>query len=90
MLTPSREFVEGRLAAVQVLLGVAYRGRPVAGVVGLPFPAGAAPRVLLGVVGGAGGVVEVLGGRGVPERGEAAGGLVLAISTDLGAKEVST
>ena len=33
----TREFVEGRLGAVECLLGVAYRGRAVAGVMGLPF-----------------------------------------------------
>lgn len=33
----TREFVEGRLEAVQCLIGVAYRGRPIAGAVGLPF-----------------------------------------------------
>lgn len=33
----TREFVEGRLSAVQCLVGVAYRGRPVLGVIGLPF-----------------------------------------------------
>ena len=33
----TREFVEGRLDAVQNLIGIAIRGRAVAGVVGLPF-----------------------------------------------------
>ena len=33
----TREFVEGRLEAVECLVGVAYRGRAVAGVMGLPF-----------------------------------------------------
>ena len=36
----TRELVEGRLAAVQTLVGVAWRGRAVAGAVGLPFPDG--------------------------------------------------
>lgn len=36
----TREFVEGRLGAVQCLIGVACRGRAVAGAVGLPFPDG--------------------------------------------------
>jgi 3'-phosphoadenosine 5'-phosphosulfate (PAPS) 3'-phosphatase len=36
-LDGTREFVEGRLQAVQCLLGIAYRGRAVAGVIGLPF-----------------------------------------------------
>ena len=63
----TREFVEGRLEAVECLLGVAYRGRAVAGVMGLPFyddslavPAVASlacGRVLYGIVGtGDGGV----------------------------------
>ena len=33
----TREFVEGRLDASQNLIGISYRGRAVAGVVGLPF-----------------------------------------------------
>ena len=33
----TREFVEGRLGACQNLIGISYRGRAVAGVVGLPF-----------------------------------------------------
>lgn len=33
----TREFVECRLHAVQCLIGIAYRGRAIAGVVGLPF-----------------------------------------------------
>ena len=36
----TREFVEGRLGAVQCLIGVACRGRAVAGAIGLPFPDG--------------------------------------------------
>ena len=57
----TREFVEGRLEAVECLLGVAYRGRAVAGVMGLPFyddtlavPAVASQacgRVVYGIVG---------------------------------------
>ena len=38
LLTGTREFVEGRLANVQSLVGLARRGRPVAGAVGLPLP----------------------------------------------------
>ncbi len=37
-LDGTREFVDSRLDAVQNLIGISYRGRPVAGVVGLPFP----------------------------------------------------
>eukprot|EP01059_Diplonema_ambulator_P012077 TRINITY_DN22223_c0_g1_i1.p1 TRINITY_DN22223_c0_g1~~TRINITY_DN22223_c0_g1_i1.p1 ORF type:complete len:787 (+),score=254.68 TRINITY_DN22223_c0_g1_i1:33-2363(+) len=33
----TREFVEGRLEACQVLIGIALRGRPIAGVMHLPF-----------------------------------------------------
>jgi len=60
----TREFVEGCLEAVQCLLGVAYRGRPIAGVVGVPFLrisesgpdspctcASSIPHILYGVVG---------------------------------------
>lgn len=36
----TREFVEGRLQAVQTLVGVAYMGRSIAGAVGIPFPEG--------------------------------------------------
>ena len=36
-LDGTREFVEGRLEAVQTLIGIAVRGRPVVGVMGLPF-----------------------------------------------------
>jgi phosphoribosylglycinamide formyltransferase-1 len=63
-LDGTREFVQGRLDSVQTLIGVAWRGRPIAGCVGLPFhesfagvtPAGAASSaagcVLHGIVGG--------------------------------------
>ena len=33
----TREFVQGRLESVQTLIGIAWRGRPIAGVIGLPF-----------------------------------------------------
>jgi 3'-phosphoadenosine 5'-phosphosulfate (PAPS) 3'-phosphatase len=36
----TREFVEGRLQAVQTLIGVSYMGRSIAGAVGIPFPEG--------------------------------------------------
>jgi 3'-phosphoadenosine 5'-phosphosulfate (PAPS) 3'-phosphatase len=46
-LDGTREFVEGRLDAVQCLVGVAVGDAPVCGAVGLPFPAdGGAPRVI--------------------------------------------
>ena len=68
-LDGTREFVEGRLQAVQCLLGIAYRGRAVAGVIGLPFLrtscapeqgpctcVSSIPHVLYGVVGSPSGV----------------------------------
>ena len=46
-LDGTREFVEGRLDAVQCLVGVAVGDAPVCGAVGLPFPAdGGPPRVI--------------------------------------------
>lgn len=37
----TREFVEGRLHAVQCLIGISLNGRAIAGAIGLPFPRGA-------------------------------------------------
>ena len=88
-LDGTREFVEGRLEAVQCLVGVAYRGRAVAGVVGVPWPRrGGSSQVLCGVVGSQSGVwgLQGLGQEAVAGEHE----LVLAISTDLGAKEVES
>jgi hypothetical protein len=42
-LDGTREFVEGRLDNVACLIGIAKRGRPIAGVIGLPFPSGSGP-----------------------------------------------
>ena len=39
-LDGTREFVEGRIDAVQSLVGIAVGGRAVAGAIGLPFPTG--------------------------------------------------
>ena len=81
----TREFVEGRLQAVTCLVGVSYRGRAVAGIMGLPFHPSGQVQVVLGVVGSPSGLV------GVPISGQKKSGaneFVLAISTDLGAKEV--
>jgi 3'-phosphoadenosine 5'-phosphosulfate (PAPS) 3'-phosphatase len=39
-LDGTREFVEERLQNCQALVGVAVRGRAVAGAVGVPFPSG--------------------------------------------------
>ena len=33
----TREFVDGRVLNVQCFIGITHRGRPVAGVIGLPF-----------------------------------------------------
>ena len=82
----TREFVEGRLEAVTSLLGVSYRGRAVAGIMGLPFHPSGQVQVVLGVVGSPSGLF------GVPISGQKKSGaneFVLAISTDLGAKEVN-
>ena len=66
----TREFVENRLESVQTLIGIAWRGRAIAGVIGLPFhdhsnvgvlhvpPSKASGGVLRGIVGvGAAGVL---------------------------------
>ncbi|KAK3249234.1 hypothetical protein CYMTET_41330 [Cymbomonas tetramitiformis] len=63
-LDGTREFVEGRLASVQCLVGIAVQGRAIAGAVGLPFPSGkvdSEPSVIYGLVGG--GVGTIGGGR---------------------------
>ena len=39
-LDGTREFVEGRLQNVACLIGIARKNRPIAGVIGLPFPEG--------------------------------------------------
>ena len=81
----TREFVEGRLEAVTSLLGVSYRGRAVAGIMGIPFHPSGEVQVVLGVVGSPSGLVGVPSGQKKSEANE----FVLAISTDLGAKEVN-
>ena len=63
----TRELVEGRINAVQTLIGVAVRGRAVGGVIGLNFPDGAmdSPPVLTyGLVGSGFGCMQ--GGSEVP------------------------
>jgi 3'-phosphoadenosine 5'-phosphosulfate (PAPS) 3'-phosphatase len=68
----TREFVESRLHAVQCLIGVAVRGRAVAGAIGLPFPDGDVATSDACVVFGAAapgakrGVFGVHGARGNP------------------------
>ena len=56
----TREFVEGRLRNCQALVGVAVRGRALAGAIGLPFPLwnlSTEPTVVYGQVGAGAGVV---------------------------------
>ena len=67
----TREFVEGRLGAVQCLIGVACRGRAVAGAVGLPFPDGSLEHET-SVVWGAARPGRAAGESGVAPRGAAA------------------
>jgi len=53
-LDGTREFVEGRLPNVQTLIGVTYKGTPLMGAVGLPFPTtndNNSTEVLFGLVG---------------------------------------
>jgi len=53
-LDGTREFVEGRLPNVQSLIGVTYKGTPLMGAVGLPFPTtndNNSTEVLFGLVG---------------------------------------
>ena len=53
-LDGTREFVEGRVWNVQVLVGIAVHGEAVAGAVGLPFANGSsdsATAVVYGMVG---------------------------------------
>eukprot|EP00581_Thalassiosira_minuscula_P010913 CAMPEP_0183712422 /NCGR_PEP_ID=MMETSP0737-20130205/7543_1 /TAXON_ID=385413 /ORGANISM="Thalassiosira miniscula, Strain CCMP1093" /LENGTH=379 /DNA_ID=CAMNT_0025941023 /DNA_START=1348 /DNA_END=2487 /DNA_ORIENTATION=- len=52
-LDGTREFVEGRLANVQCLIGVCYGGQPIMGAIGLPFPTNEAnsTEVVFGLVG---------------------------------------
>ena len=78
----TRELVEGRLGNVQTLVGVAWRGRAVAGAVGVPLAGSAtdAPPatfpVVYGLIGRGAGVVEVAamaGGGGALAFAEAPG-----------------
>ena len=84
----TREFVEGRLEAVTSLLGISYRGRAVAGIMGIPFHPSGEVQVVWGVVGSPTGLVgaPVLGQKNPEEAND----FVVAISKDLGAKEVNS
>ena len=85
-LDGTREFVEGRLEAVTSLVGVSYRGRAIAGIMGIPFHQSGQVQVVLGVVGSPSGLLGVpMSGQKKSEANE----FVLAISMDLGAKEVN-
>lgn len=50
-LDGTREFVEGRFDNVQSLIGLCYRGRPLLGAIGLPFPPSGKVEVVYGHVG---------------------------------------
>ena len=53
-LDGTREFVEGRLDNVQSLIGVCYKGKPLCGAIGLPFPSlesGNSTEVVFGLIG---------------------------------------
>lgn len=66
-LDGTREFVEGRLANCQVLIGIAIGGEAVAGAIGIPFPAGdlaTDATVVYGLDGVGSGVVGVPLARG--------------------------
>ena len=76
--------MEGRLEAVTSLLGISYRGRAVAGIMGIPFHPSGEAQVVLGVAGSPSGLVGFPSGQKKSEANE----FVLAISKDLGAKEV--
>lgn len=90
----TREFVEGRLEACQCLIGVAYRGRPLAGIVGIPFlrlgpqdtasVQGTRTHVLYGVVGSPSQVVGLPLPAPPLDGASQRAGLTLAISSDLG------
>ena len=50
-LDGTREFVEGRFDNVQCLIGLCYRGRPLLGAIGLPFPQSDRVEVVYGLTG---------------------------------------
>ena len=81
----TREFVEGRLEAVTSLVGVSYRGRAIAGILGIPFHTSGQARLVFGVVGSPSGLHGIPHGE---QKKSEADSFVVAISKDLGAKEV--
>jgi len=91
----TREFVEGRIDSCQCLIGISYRGRSIAGVVGLPFARvdgeensvncnNTEIKILFGVVGSNDAIhgIESIHQPNLAPHSE----LVLAISADLGEK----
>ena len=88
----TREFVQGRLEACQTLIGISWRGRAIAGVVGLPFhdpakigsvsaspPSTAAGVILSGIVG--------VGVFGLPPAAEGASRTALVCASSKTVKE---
>eukprot|EP00092_Neocalanus_flemingeri_P036354 GFUD01039577.1.p1 GENE.GFUD01039577.1~~GFUD01039577.1.p1 ORF type:complete len:793 (+),score=183.94 GFUD01039577.1:41-2380(+) len=91
----TREFVEGRLEACQNLIGISYRGRAVAGVIGLPFIrtgsdesaiccGNTKAQIIFGVVGSTDGVHGLPSSMNYNLAKESE--MVLGISADLGEK----
>lgn len=63
-LDGTKEFLYGNQPGVTVLLGLAYRGRPICGVVHQPFGE-AGPRTVVGLP-GAGAFARTVGDKGEP------------------------
>ena len=62
-LDGTREFVEGRLDAVQSLIGVCYKGKPLMGAQGLPFPSepsSSKPQAVFGLIGRGVGKLQIV------------------------------
>ena len=72
-LDGTREFVEGRLDNVQSLIGVCYKGKPLCGAIGLPFPSlesGNSTEVVFGLIGKGIGKVCTKRGKGTDEKND--------------------
>jgi 3'-phosphoadenosine 5'-phosphosulfate (PAPS) 3'-phosphatase len=87
-LDGTREFVEGRLQNVQSLVGIACRGRAIAGAIGLPFASpsadaesGADSPVVYGLVGAGIGLFGVRQPPAAPAASEPASGSALRVTT---------
>ena len=62
-LDGTREFVEGRLNAVQSLIGVCYKGKPLMGAQGIPFPSepsASKPQAFFGLIGRGVGKLQIV------------------------------